>query len=512
MATIGINNMAYIDVTARNDWSSTLPAENRSYFYPSTSVSLLIDQMIGMGNNVDMLKLRGGWAQVGNDTGPYRLLSVYGNAGQWGDAIRLTKSSSLLSPNLLPEESTSIEYGLDLIMFSNRLRFEGTIYSVDNKNQILGVPLAASTGYSSIQVNTGLLQSKGVELLLGFTPLETKNWQWDLNFNFTKNDTWVIDLADEVDFIEFWSEARVKNIAYVKDEANGQDGRVGNLYTRKVKRVEDKSSPYYNYPILGSGLDAEWEAGENYELVGNYNPDFIMGLQTGLRFKNFSLNATFDWRSGGQFVSQTMRYLSEGMLTETWIDRLVHPGDLGGKPSKELKEWVLANADEFIFSEYVRPIGGPTPEFGGFPENFSGYTLYDATFAPGVMGSYDENGKFILEQENLGDVGTSFIPFAASYPWDLGLANMFDADYIKLREISISYHFPNALTQRWGIGNLDLSLYSRNIMLWVKDSPLRVDPERAYQAESSGRFSQGVERFNVEPWMMPIGFKLNIQF
>lgn len=512
MATIGINNMAYIDVTARNDWSSTLPAENRSYFYPSTSVSLLIDQMIGMGNNVDMLKLRGGWAQVGNDTGPYRLLSVYGNAGQWGDAIRLTKSSSLLSPNLLPEESTSIEYGLDLIMFSNRLRFEGTIYSVDNKNQILGVPLAASTGYSSIQVNTGLLQSKGVELLLGFTPLETKNWQWDLNFNFTKNDTWVIDLADEVDFIEFWSEARVKNIAYVKDEANGQDGRVGNLYTRKVKRVEDKSSPYYNYPILGSGLDAEWEAGENYELVGNYNPDFIMGLQTGLRFKNFSLNATFDWRSGGQFVSQTMRYLSEGMLTETWIDRLVHPGDLGGKPSKELKEWVLANADEFIFSEYVRPIGGPTPEFGGFPENFSGYTLYDATFAPGVMGSYDENGKFILEQENLGDVGTSFIPFAASYPWDLGLANMFDADYIKLREISISYHFPNALTQRWGIGNLDLSLYSRNIMLWVKDSPLRVDPERAYQAERSGRFSQGVERFNVEPWMMPIGFKLNIQF
>src|SRR5690554_2035728 len=125
MATIGINNMAYIDVTARNDWSSTLPAENRSYFYPSTSVSFLIDQMIGMGNNVDMLKLRGGWAQVGNDTGPYRLLSVYGNAGQWGDAIRLTKSSSLLSPNLLPEESTSIEYGLDLIMFSNRLRFEG---------------------------------------------------------------------------------------------------------------------------------------------------------------------------------------------------------------------------------------------------------------------------------------------------------------------------------------------------------------------------------------------------
>ncbi len=512
MATIGINNMAYLDLTARNDWSSTLPAANRSYFYPSASLSLLIDQMVGLGNNVDMLKLRGGWAQVGNDTGPYRLLATYGNAGQWGDAIRMSKSGSLLSPNLLPEESTSIEFGLDLIMFANRLRFEGTIYAVDNKNQILGVPLAASTGFSSIQVNTGLLQSKGYELMLGFTPVKSKDWQWDLDLNFTHNDTWVIDLADEVDFLEFWSNARVKNIAYVKDDNLGQDGRVGNLYTQKVKRVKDKTSPYYNYPILGSGLDAEWERDDDYELVGNYNPDFIMGLQTGLRFKNFSLNATFDWRSGGQFVSQTMRYLSEGMLTETWIDRLVHPGDLGGKPSKELKEWVLANADEFIFSEYVRPIGGPTPEFGGFPENFSGYTLYDATFAPGVMGSYDENGKFILEKENLGDEGTSFIPFAASYPWDLGSANMFDADYIKLREISINYHFPSQLTQRWGIDNLNLSVYSRNIMLWVKDSPLRVDPERAYQAESNGRFSQGVERFNVEPWMMPIGFKLSVQF
>lgn len=512
MATIGINNMAYLDLTARNDWSSTLPAANRSYFYPSASLSLLIDQMVSMGNNVDMLKLRGGWAQVGNDTGPYRLLATYGNAGQWGEAIRMSKSGSLLSPNLLPEESTSVEFGVDLIMFSNRLRFEGTIYSVDNKNQILGVPLAASTGFSSIQVNTGLLQSKGVELLLGFTPVKSKDWQWDLNFNFTKNDTWVIDLADEVDFLEFWSEARVKNIAYVKDESIGNDGRVGNLYTRKVNRVNDPSSPYHNYPILGSGLDAEWEREEDYSYAGNYNPDFIMGLQTGLRFKNFSLNATFDWRSGGQFVSQTMRYLSEGMLTETWIDRLVHPGDLGGKPSKELKEWVLANADEFIFSEYVRPIGGPTPEYGGFPESFSGYTLYDATFAPGVMGTYDENGKFILEQENLGDEGTSFIPFAASYPWDLGSVNMFDADYIKLREISITYHFPTKLTQRWKMDNLNLSLYSRNIMLWVKDSPLRVDPERAYQAERGGRFSQGVERFNVEPWMMPIGFKLSFQF
>src|SRR5690606_20675248 len=189
MATLGFNNMIYLDLTARNDWSSTLPVENRSYFYPSVSMSVLVDQIINMGQSVDMFKLRGGWAQVGLDTDPYRLIATYANAGQWGNAIQLTKPSGLLSPNLLPEESTSLEFGADLILFSDRLRFEGTYYTMDNRNQILGVPLAASTGFSGIQINSGLLQSNGYEILLGLTPVATSNWQWDLNFNFTKNET-----------------------------------------------------------------------------------------------------------------------------------------------------------------------------------------------------------------------------------------------------------------------------------------------------------------------------------
>jgi len=512
MATVGLGGMAYLDVTARNDWSSTLPASNRSYFYPSVSLSLLIDQMIDLGRNVDMLKLRGGVAQVGNDTNPYRLLATYGNSGQWGDAIRLSKSGGMLSPNLLPELATSSEFGLDLIMFSNRLRFEGTIYNVDNRNQIIGVPLASSTGFSSIQINSGLLRSNGVEFLMGVTPVKNKNWQWDLDFNFTKNDTRVIELADDVDFIEFWSEGRVKNIAYTRDAGAGQDGRVGNLYARKIRRVTDESSPYFGYPHLKDDRsETEPVQSEEYSKVGNYNPDFIMGVQSGLRFKNLSLNMTIDWRSGGQYVSQTMRYMSEALMTQTWLDHLVHPGDLGGQPSKELKEWVMANADKFLFSEDAHPIGGPTPDYGGFYENVV-VPMYDGVFYPGVVGQYDENGKFILEVENLGDEGTLFYPYVRSYPWDIGTANMFDADYIKLREISLNYQFPARLSEKLRVENLNLSLYSRNIMLWTKDSPLGVDPERAYQPESSGRISQGVERYNVEPWMVPVGIKLSFQF
>ena len=503
----------YLDLTARNDWASTLPPENRSYFYPSASLSVMVDQIIDMGQSVDLFKIRGGWAQVGNDTDPYRLYATYGNAGQWGDAIQLTKPGGLLSPNLKPEIATSYEIGADIRLLSNRLRFDGTYYKSDNKNQILpNIPLAGSTGFSTIVINAGLLQSKGVEFLVGAVPVKTQNWTWDVNVNFTKNDTRILKLADDVDFIDFWDQARVKNIGYAKNKDEGHDGRIGNLYSRKVKRVTDPTSIYYGYPVLGSGLDAEWKGEESYSKVGNYNPDFILGMQSSLSYRNFTLSMTIDWRSGGQYVSQTYRYLSESVHTQTWLDELVHPGELGGAPSQALRDWVVANADKLLLSDRLRPVGGPTPDFGGFPENFSGVTVYDGTFAPGVMGHHDENGKFILEKENLGNAGTIFLPYVVSYPWDIGQANLFDADYIKLREISLNYRLPDKISQKMKMADVNFSVYSRNIMLWAKDSDLGVDPERAYQAEGSGRFLQGVERYNAEPWVVPVGFKLSFTF
>lgn len=517
MANFGWKDMMYIDLTARNDWSSTLPAENRSYFYPSASLSLLVNNMFHMGNSVNMIKLRAGWAQVGNDTGPYRLNAVYSNAGQWGNATMLSKPGGLLAPNLLPEQATSLEFGLDVKLFHNRLRFEGTYYTVDNENQILGVPLAASSGNSSVQINAGLLQSTGFELALGVTPLRNDNWNWDLNFNFTKNETKMISLADGVDFIDFWDAARVKSIGYVEgyvaNEADGpEDGLVGNLYSRKVLRVTDENSPYFGYPILGSGLDAEWQKEEEYSKVGNYNPDFIMGLQSALSFKNFTLAMTFDWRSGGQYVSQTYHYMSENVSTQTWMDGLVHPGDLGGGSSQALRDWVIENEDQLLLGDDLRPVGGPTPEYGGFPESFSGVTVYDGTFAPGVMGHYDDNGNFVLEQENLGGDGTVFLPYVVSYPWDIGEARLFDADYVKLREISLSYKLSNKASEKIGLQDVNFSIYSRNIMLWTKESGFGVDPERAFQAEGDGGFSQGVERYNVNPWVIPVGFKIGFTF
>jgi len=307
---------------------------------------------------------------------------------------------------------------------------------------------------------------------------------------------------------------KIKNTAWVKDDAAGHDGLIGNLYTRKIMRVTDEASPYYNYPLLPEGEDAEWQKEDAYSKVGNYNPDFIMGLQSALSYKNFTLSMTFDWRSGGQYVSQTWRYLTESVVSNTWLNQVVAPPDgMGGQPSQAMRDWVVANADQLIYSNNPRPVGGATKEDGGYyTDYYTGIGAYDGIFAPGVYGTYDANGNFILEKESLGGPGTEIRPYVASYPWDIGEANIFDADYIKLREISLNYHLSNSFTKKIGVQDVNFSVYSRNIMIWSKNSGMGIDPERAYQSEGSGRFKSGVERYNAEPWVIPVGFKIGFSF
>ncbi len=515
LANFGWDNMLYLDFTGRIDWSSTLPVGANDFDYYSASFSFLLSELMDV-KKISLLKLRAGYAEVGNDTGPYNLVQALQNAGQWGSATRLTVPGTLLTRDLKPEEAASIEFGLDLSAFSNRLRFEGTYYTVDNENQILSnIPLASSSGFNSININAGLVRSEGVELLLGFTPIRTDNWQWDLDFNFTRNISTIMELDEGIEFIEFWSDNKSASRGYAKNLATGEDGLVGNIYAPKIRRVTDTNSPYFGYPLIGSGLDAEWLPEDELTKVGNYNPDFIMGLQSRLSYKNLSLNMTFDWRSGGQYMSQTHRYMSESVLTQTWLDNLVNPGDL--RPGQELRDWVVANEDELVLAETFRPVGGPTPEYGGFPEDFSGTTVNDGTFAPGVVGSHDENGNFILEQENLGGEGTVFLPYVVSFPWEFGTPNMFDSDFIKLREISLTYTLPSKISKRAGLDNINFSIYSRNVILWTKDSEFGIDPERAFEIETSSgnrgtQFKQGIERYNVDPWVVPIGFKLGLTF
>lgn len=505
VANVGFKDMIYLDLTARNDWSSTLPKENQSYFYPSASLSILLSEMIDMGRNTDLFKLRGGWAKVGNDANPYQLFPTFGDAGQWGDATRLVKPGAILTPNLRPEESTSFEVGLDFKLFRNRLWAEATYYTLDNRNQIIrNIPIASSSGFDRININAGLITAEGWEVLLGGTPVQTGNLRWDMNLNFTRNRTTLEELSDGIEFIRFWEDARGGAWTYVGDQ-------IGDLYDAEILTVQDEDSPYFGYPILSTG-GLEWQdipIENTRNRIGNYNPDFILGFQNTITWKRFALNFTIDWRKGGQFISQTYRYSAEDGISKHWLDQMIDPE---GRTGQELRDWLVANEDRFIRNGF-HVVGGPTRERGGFPEDFSGTTVYDGFFVPGVVQLPD--GTYV---ENLGDNNPlPYVPVVVSYPWGFARPSMFDADFVKLREVSLSYQLPPAVLAKLGnLKALNFSIYSRNIILWTK-AQIGIDPERAFQAESSSgnrgtQFKQGIERYNLEPWVLPIGFKFNVSF
>ncbi len=514
LASIGYKDAVYLDLTARNDWSSTLPEENRSYFYPSASLSLLLNNMFDMGETVSLAKLRGGWAMVGNDTDPYKLMANMDNAGLWGNQIELSTSGTLLLPNLKPEIQTSWELGADLAFYDNRIRFEGTYYESENENQILNVNLPPSSGYTGKQINAGLISSKGVEISFGGTPIRNNNWNWDVNFVFSKNRTKVEELADGFDYITLWTDAKGGAVTRVGDE-------IGQIVDDVLVRVEDPNSEYYGWPIVDhDGWDDSdnWEnymePGDNTAVIGNFNPDFMLGMQTSLSYKKWTLNASFDWRVGGQFVSQTLRYGESDLHSQRWLDRTLKINNLSGD---EMAQYLRDHADQYLSpnGEFFVVVGGPTAEYGGLEHAEDGITLNDGVFMPGVEGHYDDNGNFIMEAEHLGADGTPTIRYQDFYGWGYTRNAMFDADFIKLREISVSYQLPPL--KSIGITNASVSLYSRNIILWTK-AGIGIDPETAFQAESSNQgnssvqFKQGIERYNVRPWTIPVGIKLNVSF
>jgi len=513
LASLGYKDAVYLDLTARNDWSSTLPEQNRSYFYPSASLSILLNNTFDLGENISLAKIRGGWAQVGNDTDPYKLMPSMVNSGLWGNQIELSTSGTLLLPNLKPEIQTSWELGADLALFDNRIHFEGTYYEAENKNQILNIGLPSSSGYTGKQINAGLISSRGIEFSVGGTPVKTKDWNWDVNFVFSKNRTKVKELAEGFDYIVLWSDAKGGAVTRVGDE-------IGQIVDDIMVRVEDPNSEYYGWPILDDeGWDDSdnWEnymePGDNKAVIGNFNPDFIVGMQTALSYKRWTLSASLDWRVGGQFVSQTLRYGESDLHSQRWIDRTLKLNDMSGA---EMAQYLRDHADQYLSpdGEFFVVVGGPTAEYGGLSHTEDGITLNDGVFMPGVEGYYDDNGNFVMEKEHLGENGTPTIRYQDFYGWGYTRNAMFDADFIKLREISVTYQLPPF--KSIGINNASVSLYSRNIILWTK-AGIGIDPETAFQAESSNQgsgiqFKQGIERYNVRPWTIPVGIKLNVSF
>jgi len=287
-AQFSFKDYLYLDVSARNDWSSTLP-EPYSYFYPSVGISALLSEMTTMPSWITFSKFRGSLTKVGNDADPYLLSQTYSYIrGGMGGYIGSSSTKSI--GDLKPELTTSLELGTEWRFFNNRLGIDLSYYKTNSKNQLLRVSAPASSGYSSIFVNAGNIENKGIELMLTVKPITGKGLNWDVALNYAKNKNKVIQLYPGVSILYLGTSTNVRTATPVITEG----GSYGDLYgykwlTRNGQYVVNAQGA----PVKGTAI----------EKVGNFNPDFSLALNNTFSYKNWSLGILVDGKFGGEITS-----------------------------------------------------------------------------------------------------------------------------------------------------------------------------------------------------------------
>ncbi len=285
---LSFDEKIFVDVTGRNDWSSTLPFLNNSFFYPSVSTSFLLNELLTLPRAVSFAKLRGSWAQVGNDTRPYQTTKYY-------DAIygnNFTNSSTLFNADLKPEITASIEVGADVRLFQNRLGLDVAVYNNNSRNQILAIPLDPVSGYSNALINAGLINSKGVEVRLYGKPISTPKFTWNSTAVWSRNRSYVRELADGIE-----NQVIYAHNSNVTIEAR-VGGRMGDMYGRGFQRAPDGQIIYSSV-----GLPAPLDPVARKQ--GNAFADWKGSFQNEFVYRGFRLSILLDGQKGGSIYSQT---------------------------------------------------------------------------------------------------------------------------------------------------------------------------------------------------------------
>ncbi|CAM3305619.1 SusC/RagA family TonB-linked outer membrane protein [Aequorivita lipolytica] len=448
IAKFGFKDIAYLDITARNDWSSALATpfsvDGTSFFYPSASLSFILSNAAKLPRVISFAKLRGSIAQVGNDTNPYQTSGAFVSQTPYLGQPTFSDQNFIPNSNLKPEQVTSYEVGADIRFFRDRLNFDFTYYNALTKDQIISLPIAISSGYNQQVVNGGKVRSQGIELVADIIPVKTGNFSWNSTFNFSKNKAVVEELPQ--------TDGRL-TLAYsrIYDSANQtvwfqveEGGEIGDIYGTGYLKNENGDF------ILTS--EGRYIADNTLKKIGNYNPDFILGWNNTFTYKNWNLGFLFDWRQGGELVSRTRALATVGgQLAETAGDR----GD--------------------IIPQGVVNIG--TEENPNYVPNTTAVSAesYYRQF-------YDRN-----HEEN----------------------NTYDASYLKLRQFSIGYTFK---TRKGFAGldegaAIDFSIIGRNIFA-ISDIP-HFDPEQL--AVQGTGFVSGVEDMSYAS-TRSIGFKAGLTF
>jgi TonB-linked SusC/RagA family outer membrane protein len=305
-ANFAYQNWAYLDITARNDWSSTLGSDNRSYMYSSVNLALLLEDYIDPNKELfDLFKLRGSIANVGNDTSAYQLVQTFSVPGQgYLGLTTLSSPSTRLNPDLKPENVESTEFGLELSMLDNRLSFDLALYEINTTDLIFRVPVTASTGYSYFLENIGEVSNKGVEIALGYDVVSSPSFTWRSTLFGSKNENELVSLIDGLDSYVYTT----SNSGNIKVQAK-VGGGIGDIYGT----AWDKDSSG-NYKVQANGRhNVTSEAGT---FLGNAQPDWLAGWSNSFYFGDFSLNFLIDGRFGGALYSQESADLDNSGVSE----------------------------------------------------------------------------------------------------------------------------------------------------------------------------------------------------
>jgi TonB-linked SusC/RagA family outer membrane protein len=449
IAKFGYENYLYVDVTARNDWSSALAtissSENTSFFYPSVSMSFIASHRFDLPQKISFLKFRANVAQVGNDTDPYQTQGVFNAQTPVNGQPTLSDQSTIPNQNLKPEQATSFETGFDFRMFDDRLIVDFTYYNAVTKNQIISLPVSVTSGYTQQVVNGGEVRSQGIEVVLMGKIIKKKDFEWTTTLNFSRNVATVESLPQ--------SNGRL-TLGYsgVYDNTNQrvwfqveEGGQVGDMYGTGYKRTADGTLLLNDQGAL--------IADNELKKLGNYNPDFILGIGNRFKYKRWDANLLLDWRQGGIIVSRTQA--------------------LAGVAG-QLEETEFRPETGFVIKGVVNKGTDANPIYEQNTTAVSAESYYRQY--------YDRN-----HEEN----------------------NTFNATYIKIREVAFGYTFPaDKNTGIWkNVETLKISFIGRNIFAF-SEIP-HFDPEQV--AVQGQQFVSGVEDMSYAT-SRSIGIKLGVNF
>ena len=314
IAKLGYKEFIFLDITGRNDWSSALATpfsvDGTSFFYPSASASFILSNVTKLPSVFSFAKLRASVAQVGNDTSPFQTSGAFVSQTPFNSEPTFSNQDFIPNANLRPEQTTSYELGADVRFFKDRLNFDFTYYNATTKDQIISLPIAISSGFNQQVVNGGEVNTQGLEIVLGMTPIKNENFKWNTTFNFATNRSTINNLPQNdgrltLAFSRIYDSAN-QTVWFQVEEG----GRIGDLYGTGYLKNDNG-----DFIIDDNG---RFIADNNLQKLGNYNPDFTLGWSNNLNYKNWNFSVLFDWRQGGEIVSRT-RALGNvgGQLAET---------------------------------------------------------------------------------------------------------------------------------------------------------------------------------------------------